>query len=170
MQLFFPGQTQRTYQGIAQTDLKRIEAMYDITIRVLSLIPNKEKSKGVSSQMKNLKKGVSCTLKCTRGNLMEVEEGKKVMTLNLYNYPFSLVTDLEKYTQFHMCTKCQGLFQLEYNQRRHTNIKKDCTKVSFIYQRGVYRNKPSVFSKTERVGNRNPSRPRHIPLQNSLQF
>ena len=76
-------------------------------IRVLLLIPKKVKNKVVSSKFKNLKKEVLCTLKCIRGNLIEVEVGKKVMMLNLYNYHFSLVTDLDKYTQFHMCTKCR---------------------------------------------------------------
>ena len=62
LQLFFPGQTQRSYEGISLTDLNRVEAMYDITNRVLSPIPKKVKSKVVSSKSKNLKKGVSCTL------------------------------------------------------------------------------------------------------------
>ena len=107
LQLFFPGQTQRTYQGIALNDLNRIEAKYDITIRVYLLIPKKDNSN--SSTFKQLKKEVLCSVKCVRGNLMEVEDGIKVMRLNLYNHHFSLVTD----TQFHMCTKCWRLFQSE---------------------------------------------------------
>ena len=90
--MFFPNETPATYKGIAPRELNKIEAHYDITIRVLSLIPKKSKTK-------NSKKGTSCTLKCVRGFLMEVEEGARVMTLNLYNHHFSLVTDMDKYTQ-----------------------------------------------------------------------
>ena len=66
------------------------------------------------------------------------------MTLNMYNHHFSLVTHMQKYTQFHMCTKCRHLFQSAYNLPKHTNIKKDFTKVGFIYLGGIYRNKTSV--------------------------
>ena len=138
-QVFFPNEKPATYKGIALSDLKRIEVHYNINIRVLALIPKKVKTK-IS------KKGTSCTLKCIRGSLMEVDQGARVMTLNLYNHHFSLVTDMDKYTQFHMGTKCHRLFQSEYNLRRHSNIKQDCTKVKFIYKGGVYRNKP-LFSR-----------------------
>ena len=83
---------------------------------------------------------------------MEVEVGARVMTLNLHNHHFSLVTDMEKYTQFHMCTKCLRLFQSEYNLRRHTNIKKDCTRVRFIYKGGVYKNTPTIFERLMELG------------------
>ena len=145
LQLFFPNETPASYKGIALSHLNRIEAHYNINIRVLSLIPKNVKTK-------NSKKGTSCTLKCVRGSLLEVDEGVRVMTLNLYNHHFSLVTDIDKYTQLHMCTKCRRLFQSEYNLRRHTNIKKDCTKVRFIYKGGVYRNKTSIFERLMELG------------------
>ena len=100
LQLFFPNETVSTYKGISLSDLARIEVHYGITIRVLSLIPKKAKTK-------IYKRGPSCTLKCVRGSLMEVEVGARVMMLNLHYHHFSLVTDMEKYTQFHMCTKCR---------------------------------------------------------------
>ena len=100
LQVFFSNETPATYRGITLHQLNKIEAYYDITIRVLSLIPKKVKTK-------NSKKGTSCTLKCVRGSLLEVEEGALVRTLNLYNHHFSLGTDMDKYTQFHMCTRCR---------------------------------------------------------------
>ena len=82
LQVFFPNETPATYKGIALSDLNRTEVHYNITIRVLSLIPKKLKTK-------NSKKGTSCTLKCVRGSLIEVQEGARVMTLNLYNHQSS---------------------------------------------------------------------------------
>ena len=85
------------------------------------------------------------------------------MTLNLYNHHFSLVTDLDKYTQFHMCHECRRLFQSEYNL--YTNIKKDCTKVNFIYQGGIYRNKTSVFERLNELGIDTPTDLRIYPYK-----
>ena len=76
LQLFFPNETPATYKGIALSDLNRIEAHYNINIRVLSLIPKNVKTK-------KSKKGTSCTPKCVRGSLLEVDKGVRVMTLNL---------------------------------------------------------------------------------------
>ena len=74
LQPFFPNETVSTYKGISLSDLARIthKAHYGITIRVLSLIPKKDKTK-------TYKRGPSCTLKCVRGALMEVEVGARVM-------------------------------------------------------------------------------------------
>ena len=96
---------------------------------------------------------------------MEVNQGARVMTLNLYNHHFSLVTDMDKYTQFHMCTKRRRLFQSEYNLRRHTNIKQDCTKVKFIYKGGVYRNKTSIFERLMELGIEMPPELRIYPCK-----
>ena len=163
LQLFFPNETVSTYKGISLSDLARIEVHYGITIRVLSLIPKKAKTK-------KYKRGPSCTLKYVRGSLMEVEVGAQVMTLSLHNHHFSLVTDMEKYTQFHMCTKCRRLFQSEYNLRRHTNIKKDCTRVRFIYKGGVYKNKPTIFERLMELGIETPPELRSYPYKIVYDF
>ena len=44
LQVFFPNETPATYKGIALSDLNRIEVQFNITIRVLSLIPKKFKT------------------------------------------------------------------------------------------------------------------------------
>ena len=163
LQLSFPNETVSTYKGISLSNLARIEVHYGITIRVLSLIPKK-------AQTKIYKRGPSCTLKCLRGSLMEVEVGARVMTLNLHNHHFSLVTDMEKYTQFHMCTKCRRLFQSEYNLRRHTNIKKDCTRIRFIYKGGVYKNKPTFFERLMELGIETPPELRIYPYKILYDF
>ena len=163
LQLFFHNETVSTYKGIYLSDLARIEAHYSITIRVLSLILKKDKTK-------RSKRGPSCTLKCVRGSLMEVEVSARVMTLNLHNHHFSLVTDMEKYTQFHMCTKCRRLFRSEYNLHRHTNIKKDCTRVRFIYKGGVYKNTPTIFERLMELGIETPPELRIYPYKIVYDF
>ena len=163
LQLFFPNEKPSTYKGICLSDLARIEAHYGITIRVLSLIPKKEKTK-------NCKRGPFCALKCVRGSLLEVEVGTQVMTLNLHDHHFSLVVDMEKYTQFHMCPKCHRLFQSEYNLRRHTNIKKDCTRVRFIYKGGVYKNTPTIFERLLELGLETPRELRIYPYKIVYDF
>ena len=45
LHLFFLNETVSTYKGISLSDLARIEAHYGITIRVLLLIPKKDKTK-----------------------------------------------------------------------------------------------------------------------------
>ena len=109
-------------------------------------------------------------LKCVRGSLLEVEVGAQVMTLNLHDHHFSLVVDMDKYTQFHMCTKCRRLFQSEYNLRRHTNIKKDCTRVRFIYKGGVYKNTPTIFERLMELGIETPRELRIYPYKIVYDF
>ena len=101
---------------------------------------------------------------------MEVEQGARVMTLNLYNRHFSLVTDMDNYSQFHMYTKCRQLFQSEYNLCRHTNIQQDCTKVKFIYKGGVYRNKTSIFERLMKLSIETPPELRIYPYKIVYDF
>ena len=56
LEIFFRDQKQSTYDGIALSDLNRIEAKYDINIRVLSVIPKKANIKVVSSKIKKRRK------------------------------------------------------------------------------------------------------------------
>ena len=93
-----------------------------------------------------------------------------MMTLNLHDHHFSLVVDMDKYTQFHMCPKCRRLFQSEYNLRRHTNIKKDCTRVRFIYKGGVYKNTPTIFERLMELGIETPRELRIYPYKIVFDF
>ena len=148
----FPNDKKENFKGFSLSDLGEIEKKYKIKINVFSLIPKKGGKKSTAANKKNRKTKDECTLKCIRGKLFLEQVGERVMNLNLYKKHFSLVTDMDKYTQFHMCRKCRRLFSSDYNLRRHTNIKRECTQVSFVYKGGIYRNPPSVFDKLEAVG------------------
>ena len=71
-----------------------------------------------------------------KNKLMESNKPEKVLNLNLYKAHFSLVTDMDKYTLFHMCSKFQMFFHSKYNLRRNNSVKKDCIKVKCVYPGG----------------------------------
>ena len=59
---------------------------------------------------------------------------------------------MPKYGELFSCTKCKRVFASRFNLKGHTSIKKDCTRVAFVYKGGVYRPKKTIFEKLRECG------------------
>ena len=128
-----------SYEGVSMSELSLIETLFDINIQVFKMYKKrvsstKEKSIAVKFMRKSLKSSV------------------RVMNLNLHRQHFSLIVNMKNYSKMYTCVKCNRVFTSNFNLKRHTNIRKECTRVNFVYKGGVYNVKKSVFQRLSEVG------------------
>ena len=137
--------TMREYRGLDMSQMNEIEKVLQVKIQVYKLCKRSKK---------HMKKGDKSTyVKFIRSGMTN---GDRVMNLNLHKNHLSLIVDMQKYGELFACVKCKRVFASRYNLKRHTGIKKDCTRVSFRYKGGVYKPKKTIFQKLSEYGIETP--------------
>jgi G:T-mismatch repair DNA endonuclease (very short patch repair protein) len=122
------------FEGVKMSEMRVIEAVFQIRIQVYKLCKRKKACKGERKVY----------VKFVRNSL---SNGDRVMNLNLHKNHLSLIVDMKKYGELFMCSKCKRVFASNFNLKRHTGIKKECTRVNFVYKGGVYNPKKTIFQK-----------------------
>ena len=130
----YPDSDIKLYSGLSMNEMPLIETLFQISIQVYRLCRRK----------KCEKKERKVHVKFVRNSM---KKNTRVMHLNLYHNHLSLIVDLKNYGELFVCKKCHKVFASHFNLKRHTNIKKECTKVNFIYKGGVYNCKKTIFQK-----------------------
>jgi hypothetical protein len=148
--LAYPNVDVSTFKGIQLTDLDRLETVFKVKIKVFSL------QSGKKSYVKVIRSTV-----CGQEN---------TLNLNLYRNHLSLIIDFKKYGLLYSCTKCHHVFSSQYNLKRHTSIKKDCTQVKFNYKGGVYKPGKTVFQKLAELNIQVPSYMQIYPYKIVFDF
>ena len=120
-----------SYQGLQISEIDLIESKFNVMIDVYTLCPQKN-GKGTKIETRRKHKGL---------------EVPNLMSLNLHGNHYSLIVDLKKYEKIYTCEKCHRLFTSLFNYKRHIKIKKPCTKTSFVYKGGIFRNSKTIFRK-----------------------
>ena len=122
------------YEGLKMSEMEEMEKLFKIKIHIYTLC-----------RRVNVKKGEKRVyVKFIRKSM---NNGDRIMNLNLHKKHLSLIVNMKTYGQLHMCSKCKRVFASSFNLKRHTGIKKECTRVNFVYKGGVYNTKKTVFQK-----------------------
>ena len=133
-----------SYKGLSLSELSEIESLFQINIQVYKL---SRKRNAARNERKVCVKFIRNSMKL---------ESNRVMHLNLFHNHLSLIVDLKNYGELFICKKCHKVFSSHYNLKRHTNIKKECTRVNFVFKGGVYNCKKTIFQKLAEYGIHTP--------------
>jgi G:T-mismatch repair DNA endonuclease (very short patch repair protein) len=156
------GQQDHTvFKGVPLCDIARIQNIFNININILQLCVRK---KGLDKRKnRTYVKSIKTT------SSVQLQTGT-LMCLNLYKKHVSLIINLKKYGQVYKCEKCRQVFTTSTGLKRHCGVKKDCTKVHFIYKGGVYRNNKTIFQRLAEIGIHTPDYLKIYPYKIIFDF
>ena len=152
----YPGQNLKQFKGVTLGELDRLKELFDINVRVFSLVNRKHGNKPKKVQ-----------IKVVRSKLCS---GENVINLNMYKSHLSLITNMGKYGKLYSCDRCHKVLTSAYNMKRHSAITKDCTKVRFLYKGGVYKPPKTIFQKLSEVGVHTPDELKIYPYKIVYDF
>ena len=145
------------FKGVSISEISRLESIFNLHVRIFRLCKSK-KHNTISVKLVNLHHSVPY-----------ISEAR-TLNLNLYKKHVSLITDFKKYSYVFTCDKCNKVFTTSYALKRHTNIKSDCTKVTFTYKGGVYRNAKTIFEQLDEIDVKVPTEMRIYPYMIVYDF
>ncbi len=139
------------FAGIVLEELPNLERLFGLNIQVYSLVEQKDDSDNDDDDdddhVEDDADGRPIGDAAVRAELVwrSRSKFKETMSLNLFGSHFSFITDLQLYSKFYRCSKCDTIFQKAYRLKRHEMT---CDgNVKHIFPGGAYKSPPSVFEK-----------------------